>query len=276
MKNDPVHLIEFDLHIHRKNPSGTLKLHLSDQLPAGSVTALMGSSGSGKTTLLKMLAGLLTPKSGKISVADQVWYDSSHRIALPPQDRSIGYVIQGPSLFPHMTVWDNLTFALPDGESEEEIIHWLQRVGMDSFRDRYPRQLSGGQQQRVALVRAWLRKPQLLLLDEPLTGQDADLKHQLQDDLGVLQELTKTTTLWVTHDRSEVLRTANRLVKLEAGKLVDCGDPKKWFQAPENRLMGEIVSMTADESHVWVRVGDQMLQIPKQPDWQVGDHIPLP
>lgn len=190
---------------------------------AGEFVAVTGPSGSGKTTLLRVLAGLLRPKQGTLYFGDSCWVDTSRQLFVRPQDREVGIVFQDYALFPHMTVRRNLTYALPRGGDPQIVEELMQSMELEGLTDRYPRQLSGGQQQRVALARALVRKPALLLLDEPLSAVDYELRLRLQQYIQEVHERFHLTTILVSHNPQEVHRLANRYLRLEEGSVVRQG-----------------------------------------------------
>jgi len=211
-------------------------LHVAD----GEFVALLGPSGCGKTTVMRMLAGITPLGGGEISVAGQ-------RIDhLPPERRKIGLVFQSYALFPHMTVGRNVGFGLQmqgmaAAAIKQRVTATLELVDLARFASRYPRELSGGQQQRVALARAIATRPQALLLDEPLSNLDAKLREQLRDDLKALQRRLGTTTLYVTHDQSEAMALADRVVVMNAGRIVEIGAPRDLYQSPRERFTAEFL-----------------------------------
>lgn len=196
--------------------AGTLDLQLT--LSSGSLTAIVGPSGAGKTTLLRLLAGLETPQAGRIRVNGVCWLDTQNRLNLPPQQRSIGYVFQDTALFPNMTVRQNISYAVQPSQAAfaDEL---LDRTGLLSFANQKPGTLSGGQRQRVALARALVRKPAILLLDEPFAALDAVAGQALREVLRTLHQTWQTTTLLVSHYDIEVRALADRVVQVVQGKI---------------------------------------------------------
>lgn len=190
---------------------GKIMLDVQFQLEKGQTLALTGASGSGKTTLLRILAGLGQAEQGSIQFGGQAWLDTHKRIAIPPAQRSIGMVFQDYALFPNMSVAENLRFAKDD-------IAWMQsllaKLGLTSLENRKPSQLSGGQQQRVALARALMRKPDLLLLDEPLSALGQAERNDLQQFLLDLQAELGFAAILVSHDMAEIHRLAHKIAVL--------------------------------------------------------------
>ena len=209
-------MIHIDLVLPRLFAEGATELQVQVALESGGLTALVGPSGSGKTTLLRLLAGLEMPRSGRITVGEAVWFDKQAGINLPPQQRAIGYVFQDTALFPNMTVRENITYAAPNGQSD--FVHeLLEGTGLEPFVDQKPGRLSGGQRQRVALARALVRRPQLLLLDEPFAALDTQSSQQLQQVLVKLHQRWQTTTLLVSHHDADVQALADRVIRLVEG-----------------------------------------------------------
>ncbi|MFN7119569.1 MAG: sulfate/molybdate ABC transporter ATP-binding protein [Saprospiraceae bacterium] len=200
--------------------TGELTLQLDLQVQAGERIAILGPSGSGKTTLLRMLAGLTKPDSGHIIFNTQIWFDAAKKINRPPQQRRVGLMFQEYALFPNMTVRQNLEYAAqkPHKQVVKELIDIVE---LNELVDRYPNTLSGGQQQRVALARALAAEPQLLLLDEPLSALDADMRERLQQYIITLQHKYQLTTIWVTHSEEEVRKVAQRVLLLQNGMLTE-------------------------------------------------------
>ena len=208
------------------------RIELAMELAPAEVLALSGPSGVGKTTLLRMLAGLTTPDHGYIRFAGDSWYDSSQRRQRPTAQRALGYVFQDYALFPHLSVRDNLRYGQrkPD---ERAVGHWLELMELSAEAERLPQQLSGGQKQRLALARALIGKPQLLLLDEPLSALDAALRSEIQQRLALALREQPTTTVLVSHDAGEIIRLAQRMVQLSTTQAARIG-------APAELLLGQL------------------------------------
>jgi molybdate transport system ATP-binding protein len=234
MENDVI-FIDIEKMMH--TAQGPLKLIVQTSLKPGELVALYGPSGAGKTTLLRILAGLSAPDKGVIRFGNTVWFDSEKNLNMAPQLRNTGFMFQDFALFPNMTVEQNIRFAQPN-KNEAEIIEWLNLFGLQELRKRKPNGLSGGQKQRVALARALARKPQLLLLDEPLSALDAALRNSLQDVIEQTNRLSGITTLLVSHDLNEVFRLANRVICIENGKITRSGKPENAFM--DNSISGKV------------------------------------
>jgi iron(III) transport system ATP-binding protein len=197
--------------------------HISLDLTEGEVLALLGPSGCGKTTMLRLIAGLETPEEGEIWIAGERVAAKGHNL-LPPRARGIGFVFQDLALWPHLTVEGNLDFVLASArmkrhERQKRIDEVLQLMHALPFAKSYPAQLSGGEQQRTAIARAIVGRPQLLLLDEPMSSLDTDLKASLLHELATLQKTLKITTIYVTHNREEAACLADRVVSMTGGRL---------------------------------------------------------
>jgi ABC-type Fe3+/spermidine/putrescine transport system ATPase subunit len=196
---------------------------VSLEINAGDLAVAVGPSGCGKTTLLRLIAGLEVPDSGEIWLAGRQ-VSAPHRRVVPPYERGIGFVFQDLALWPHMTVQQNLEFVLESrGVSKRErplrAREGLRFGRIDMLAGRYPHELSGGEQQRVALARALVGRPQLLLLDEPLTSLDLELRATLRNELLGLQRASNVTTVYVTHDREDAAVLADRLIEMRAGRI---------------------------------------------------------
>ena len=214
-------MIEFSLKKELFGVNKNMMLDVSATLKDGVFLALSGESGSGKTTLLRSLAGL-EKSSGYIKVDDEIW--QNEKLFLAPQKRRIGFVFQDYALFENLSVKENLLFVEKDYELCDKL---LDMLGLESLKDRYPSMLSGGQKQRVALGRAMMRKPKLLLLDEPLSALDPTLRAKLQDEISKIHEAFKTTTILVSHDPNEIYKLANYMYVLKNGKFEKSGTPKE-------------------------------------------------
>jgi ABC-type sulfate/molybdate transport systems ATPase subunit len=193
---------------------------------AGEVLGLVGPSGAGKSTTLNIVAGLLEPDAGEI-VVDGVTLTKRNgdRVSVPPAMRGLGYVMQDPALFPNMTVRGNIAFGpesqgYPEAETQKRVGELLKMVRIEEVADSYPNQLSGGQQKRVALARTLAVKPKILLMDEPLTSLNPELKKQLMTDLKTIFDVLDSTVIYVTHDPEEAEVMVDRVVRLEEGRLL--------------------------------------------------------
>ncbi len=190
----------------------------------GEIVALLGPSGCGKTTLLRLIAGLERPDEGRI-LLDEECLAIDGRNLVPPHKRGVGFVFQDLALWPHLTAEGNLDFVLASGgmkrrERRDHISEILRLTRAEEFRTRYPSQLSGGEQQRVAIARALASRPRLLLLDEPLSNLDSALKEELLDEIGLLQNRLKMTSIYITHDRAEADALTSRTIRMEAGRIL--------------------------------------------------------
>ena len=177
----------------------------SFSMEKGEIVGILGRSGSGKSTILRLIAGLELPMKGIIKIADKIVLSES--VFIHPEERGVGMVFQDYALFPHMTVKDNILFGLsrmPRNERMQRVDEMLELVQMEKFEKRYPHELSGGQQQRIALARALAPKPNVLLMDEPFSNLDADLKESIREELGVILKKANISCIMVTHDRNDV------------------------------------------------------------------------
>jgi ABC-type Fe3+/spermidine/putrescine transport system ATPase subunit len=210
---------------------------ISLEVPDGRFTTLVGASGSGKTTLLRLLAGFLRPSAGEIFIGGEKV--AGAECFFPPNRRDLAMVFQSYALWPHMTVYDNVAFGLrarktPAAKIPALVAQALELVGLMPHSARHPGELSGGQQQRVALARSLVLRPRLLLLDEPLSNLDADLRVQMRSQLKELQAATGITFVYVTHDQDEAFALSDYLVVLEAGKVLQAGPPEDLYYRPRD------------------------------------------
>lgn len=206
----------------------------------GEFFALLGPSGSGKSTLLRLVAGFNQQNSG------QLFVDGKDISGVPPHKRNIGMVFQSYALWPHMTVWDNVAFGLVErklrsAEIKTRVGAALDLVGLSQYAKRRPNELSGGQQQRVALARTIVIEPQVLLLDEPLSNLDKNLRVQMRQELLSLQRRLGITTIFVTHDQEEAMTTADRMAVMDQGVVQQVGSPSNLFDFPCNRFVANFV-----------------------------------
>lgn len=253
------------------------QLDVSFEIPAGEMLAIMGPSGAGKTTLLKMIAGLLAPDRGSVEVGGEPWYDHQHRINLRPQERSIGYVFQDYALFPNMSVRKNLQYALASGQPREIIDEVLELIHIQNLANQKPPSLSGGQQQRVALARAIIRRPKVLLLDEPFAALDDTMRSKLQYDLMELHHRYRTTTLLVSHNPAEVARMASQVIMLRDGQVVQQGSPTSVLTSTGDMLLkGEILAIDQNQVTIVIKNSLSTLIINNATDrYKVGDTLSI-
>ena len=245
--------------IHVNIQNSILDVALS--IKKGEFVALTGESGSGKTTLLRSLAGLENA-TGEITVFETTFLDSNKN--LPTQKRNIGFVFQDYALFENMTVMQNLLYVEKDQKLAE---HLLSMTELLELKDRYPHSLSGGQQQRVSLCRAFMSRPQLLLMDEPLSALHPDMREQLQHDILKLHQEFAMTTIMVSHSPSEVYKLANRVLVMQKGKITQDKTPKEVFLKTKGSqkfsLQGKLLDIIqADVIHIAVvAIGQQIVEI---------------
>jgi len=249
----------------KRYASGTLvrsTLRLNATGPG--VTVLFGPSGCGKTTILRCLAGLERPESGRITFADETWFDASCGVFLPPQRRGVGLLFQQYALFPHLTVAANVAFGLRDRGSaaaQRLVAEILDRLQIGAFAARYPSQLSGGQQQRVALARAIVCRPRLLLLDEPLSALDAPVREQLRGALRrTLVDLGRPSIV-VTHDRIETLALADTVVVMTDAGVRQAGPVHEVFSRPRDLDVAQVVGIETVEPGAIVEVRDGLATV---------------
>jgi spermidine/putrescine ABC transporter ATP-binding subunit len=217
--------------------------NISLEIAAGEFLTVLGESGSGKTTLLRLIAGFERPSSGEI------WMSQQRLDILPPHKRPVNTVFQHYALFPHMSVADNVAYGLrvkstPEAEVTARVDDALRLVKMNSFAAARPATLSGGQQQRVALARALINRPQLLLLDEPLSALDANLRKQMQSELKALQREVGITFLFVTHDQEEAMALSDRIALLRAGGLEQVASPREIYAHPATAYTAQFIGQT--------------------------------
>lgn len=234
-------MIEIKLQKTLLDAANSFELSVDFCIEAGQFISIYGKSGAGKTSLLRLIAGLDQNKSGKIKINDSVWYDKDIQVNLPPQKRKVGMVFQDYALFPNMTVKENLEFALAKSQSPAIVIELLDTIELIDFQDRKPNTLSGGQKQRVALARALVQKPDVLLLDEPLSALDDETRLKLQDYILKVHKKYNLTTFLVSHDLAEVFKLSDYVLKLEQGKIIDEGTPDSLFL--DNTISGKYKSI---------------------------------
>ena len=236
-------MIDFSLHKKFHSSQKEVDIRVNAQLEEGKITAIYGKSGAGKTSVLRMLAGLLKPDEGIVTVANDTWFDHRSQLSVPPNKRNIGMVFQDYALFPNMTVLKNIQYGLNGNGNEDLVQRIIEISDLGGLLDRMPAHLSGGQQQRVALARAIVRKPRLLLLDEPLSALDTSMRTKLQEEIIVMQELIQTTIVMVSHHLPEVFKLADQVLVMEDGQFIQRGTPSEVFMNDnQTQLTGDYIS----------------------------------
>jgi multiple sugar transport system ATP-binding protein len=259
-------------HLHKRYDNGAEAIQdLSLAIEDGEFLVLVGPSGCGKSTALRMIAGLETITSGTLTIGDRVVND------IHPKDRDIAFVFQNYALYPHMTVRQNIGFALklrrmPKDEIERRVADAARLLELTSYLDRKPGQLSGGQRQRVAMGRAIVRRPQVFLMDEPLSNLDAKLRVQMRAEISRLQHDLGVTTIYVTHDQTEAMTMGDRVAVLSDGRLQQIDTPQRLYDAPENLFVATFIGspqmnlvlgrVHVDDGGASVQVGDHRLEVP--------------
>jgi iron(III) transport system ATP-binding protein len=243
---------------------------LSLEVKPGELVSLLGPSGCGKTTTLRLVAGFLTPESGEIWIADRRL--SSPGSVVPPERRRMAMIFQSYALWPHMTVAQNVAYGLrfkpdiPRSDRDRRVREMLRVVQLAGYETRYPGELSGGQQQRVAVARALVVEPEILLLDEPLSNLDANLREEMRFEIRRLHEAFGITTLYVTHDQAEAMVISDRIAVLERGRVAQLGTGDDLFDRPRTRFVAEFIGRTnlvdgVAVAHDTVARGDLRLRV---------------
>ena len=207
------------------------------------ITVLFGPSGCGKTTVLRCLAGLERPETGGIRFAGQGWFDADAALCLPPQKRRVGYLCQDYALFPHLSVAQNIAYGIPRDGRAQRVAAMLESFALTGLERRYPHEISGGQQQRVALARTVIRKPRLLLLDEPLSALDSVTGDQLRRELRHVLSGLAIPVVLVTHDRLEAITLADHVVVMAGGAVLQAGSVADVFSRPAGLAVARIVGV---------------------------------
>ncbi len=218
--------------------------HVSLKIEHGLLVCLLGPSGCGKTTTLRLIAGFVEPTGGEIVVGDRVV--SSRARTLPPEQRNMSMIFQSYALWPHMTVTENVAYGLtlrrmPRVEVAKKVAAILATTKLSDFADRYPGELSGGQQQRVALARALIVDPETLLLDEPLSNLDANLREEMRFEVRRLHDEYRYTTVYVTHDQSEAMTTADIIAVMNSGRIEQAGTPDEIYDRPRSEFVARFI-----------------------------------
>lgn len=235
----------------RTGQRGTVRAvdNISLVVPGGSLVTLLGPSGCGKTTTLRCIAGLERPDGGEISIGGQTVFSSRRSMNVPPHKRRIGMVFQSYAIWPHMTVYENVAYALEGSklssrESKEKVGKALALVGLSKLESQPAPHLSGGEQQRVAVARALVSEPDVLLFDEPLSNLDAKLRETMRRELRRLQKSLGITALYVTHDQTEALAISDLIAVMNNGKIVEIGEPSEVYNRPRSKFVAEFIGQT--------------------------------
>ena len=254
-------MIKIDINKKLHGANGEMNLNINLEIKQGEFLALAGLSGSGKTTLLRILAGL-EEASGTINIDNDIWLND--KFSLAPQKREIGFVFQDYALFPNFSVIDNLLYVNKDKDLANYL---LKMTELDELKNRFPQTLSGGQKQRISLCRALMNRPKILLMDEPLSSLDSNMRTKLQDEILTLHKEFNTTTIMVSHDPSEIYRLANRTVILNFGEIINDGTPKdillKTKGSQKFSFEGELLDIVkVDVIHIAiVAIGQQLVEV---------------
>jgi iron(III) transport system ATP-binding protein len=213
----------------------------------GRLVCLLGPSGCGKTTTLRLIAGFIEPTEGEIRVGGRIV--SSPGSAMPPEGRNMSMIFQSYALWPHMTVFENIAYGLTlrrlsKAEISSRVTEILEATKLSALAERYPSELSGGQQQRVSLARALVVKPEILLLDEPLSNLDANLREEMRFEVRRLHDEYRYTTVYVTHDQAEAMTTANIIVVMKDGVIEQAGSPEDIYQRPQSEFVARFIGGT--------------------------------
>jgi iron(III) transport system ATP-binding protein len=221
--------------------------NLDLEIKDGEFVSLLGPSGCGKTTTLRLIAGFLQPDEGEIRVDGDVISSSS--LLVQPERRNMSMIFQSYAVWPHMTVFQNVAYGLKfkklaKSETAAKVHRLLSVVHLEALKERYPAELSGGQQQRVALARALVVEPQILLLDEPLSNLDANLREEMRFEIRRLHEEFGITTIYVTHDQGEAMVASDRIAVMNKGKIIQVGAPQQIFDEPVTRFVAEFIGKT--------------------------------
>ena len=272
-------MIKIDINKKLHGANGEMDLNINLEIKEGEFLALTGLSGSGKTTLLRILAGL-EEASGTINIDNNIWLND--KFSLAPKKREIGFVFQDYALFPNFSVIDNLLYVNKDKDLANYL---LKMTELDELKNRFPQTLSGGQKQRISLCRALMNRPKILLMDEPLSALDSNMRTKLQDEILTLHKEFGTTTIMVSHDSSEIYRLANRMVVLNYGQIISDGTPKeillKTKGSQKFSFEGELLDIVkVDVIYVAiVSIGQQLVEVVVSKDevinLEIGQRVTL-
>ncbi len=235
---------ELTIDMEKRYPDIAIRAQFTQATDGYRATTLFGPSGCGKTTVLRAIAGLLRPEHGRIAWNGECWNDTDRDIFVPAQRRQVGFLFQDYALFPHMTVEQNIAYGLPRGaDAQKRVRSITDRFGINGLQQRNPSELSGGQQQRVALARAAVRNPRLLLLDEPLAALDATTRRHVRNELRNLLKAGGIPAIIVTHDPTDAVSLADRVIVMHDGRILQQGATEDVFSRPANLTVADIVGV---------------------------------
>ncbi len=254
--------------------------NISFTLQQGDLLGLLGPSGCGKTTLLRIIAGFEQPSRGKVELAGRLV--SAANCCLAPEQRNTGMVFQDYALFPHLTIAENIAFGLKRGHKQysrqqikERIGEVLVLVGLAGLEKRYPHELSGGQQQRIALARALAPQPEIILLDEPLSNLDVQVRQRLRQEIRSILKASATSAIFVTHDREEALAISDRIAVMSNGRLEQIGTPEEVYSQPASRFVAEFVGhvnfLPAQRQGNYWRTEIGKFQLENEVKWEMAE-----
>ncbi len=277
-------MIRIDVRKTVAGNEGLMTINVGMEVATGSFTAIYGESGAGKTTLLRMLAGFTKPESGTISVGGATWFDSTSNTDLRPQLRRIGMVFQDYALFPNMTAMEHLHYALPKGARPSIIGETLKELKLQELAGQKPYALSGGQRQRLALARALVSQPKLLLLDEPLSALDAEMRERLQAYIKNIHNTRNLTTILVSHNQAEISAMADTVHMMVRGTISGRGKPDAVFaqlrgNAPSTSVAGYVLELMQTPMGPQIRVAvagaEIVINVAEGTNYAPGDPITL-
>tara|TARA_R110000764_G_scaffold64664_2_gene135939 strand:- start:754 stop:1626 length:873 start_codon:yes stop_codon:yes gene_type:complete len=276
-------MINLNLKKTLKSAGGNIDLDMQLTIEKGQFVTLFGESGAGKTSTLRMLSGLLKPDSGTIKVGETTWFDSHKNIDLKPQQRKLGYVFQDYALFPNMSVRQNLEYALRKNQDRTIIEELLEFAELGELDQRKPETLSGGQKQRVALARALVQRPEILILDEPLSALDLKMRIKLQEYLLQVHKKYKLTTILVSHDIGEIVKLSDRVFELQNGRVIKKGTAAEFFglnkTSAKFRFSGEVLKIQREDVLyvISVLIGNDIIKVvadrTEANNFKIGDQV---
>ena len=260
-------MIHIQLNKRLKSNNGTFALDVDFTISSNEFLTIEGHSGAGKTTILRLIAGLIYPDGGRIELDGEIWFDKKKNISLPAKERKVGFVFQDYALFPNMNIIENLKYALADKKDKNYLNEIIDIMEIGDLIERKPDTLSGGQKQRAALARALVRKPKLLLLDEPLSALDIEMRNKLQDYILRIHGKYNLATILVSHDISEIYKMSNKVIRIAGGKITAQGRVQDVFQekyiSGKFRFTGEILNIEKDDVIyiVSVLIGNNIVKV---------------